>query len=247
MHSHCGRDAPIRQKLRILGIHATSCSFGVIPINTGNFLAFQAFQAQISVQINQKHSSELIMKNKQFWTGVAAGAAATVGTAWALRLSGRSRIIRLEKSVQIGRSVEDVFQSWCELESLPRFTSLLRSVRRFGDRSHWIAEVGGQSVEWDAEVVQVLPNQAIGWRSSAGSQHTGRITFAPIGDQTLVHVQMNYAPRPWLLLPVFATLAGSIEGYIEQALRDVKSALESRRGGIAGTTEAREPSVATGT
>jgi uncharacterized membrane protein len=190
------------------------------------------------------------MKNKQFWGGVAAGAAATVAAAWAVGLSGRggrSRIIRLEKSVQIGRRLEDVFQNWSELESLPRFTSLLRSVRRVGDRSHWIAEVGGRPFEWEAEVVQVLPNQSIGWRSLGGAQHTGRITFAPVGDQTLVHVQMNYAPQPWLLRPLYATLSGRIEGYIEQALRDVKTALESGRGSTAAQKEPAAPSVATGT
>jgi len=211
------------------------------------------YRSQLSKLVlrqNRQHSSELIMKTKNFWTGVAAGAAATIGTAWVLSLTGRggnSRIIRLEKSVQIGRPIEDVFQSWCDLETLPRFTSLLRSVRRFGDRSHWIAEVGGRPVEWDAEIVQVLPNQSIGWRTTQGAQHTGRITFAPVGDQTLVHVQMNYAPKVWLLRPVFATMVGQIEGYIEQALRDVKSALESRSGTGPRRQEAAEPSVATGT
>lgn len=190
------------------------------------------------------------MKTKSFWTGVAAGAAATIGTAWIVGLAGRggnSRIIRLEKSVQIGRTVEDVFQCWCDLETLPRFTSLLRSVRRFGDRSHWIAEVGGRPVEWDAEIVQVLPNQSIGWRTTGGAQHTGRITFAPLGDQTLVHVQMNYLPKMSLLRPLFATMAGQIDGYLEQALRDLKSALESGHGAASRRQEIAEPAVATGT
>lgn len=189
-------------------------------------------------------------KSNNFWTGVAAGAAATIGTAWALSLTGRggsSRIIRLEKSVQIGRPLEDVFQNWCDLESLPRFTSLLRTVRRFGDRSHWIAEVGGRPVEWDAEIVQVLPNQSIGWRTTQGAQHTGRITFAPLGDQTLVHVQMNYVPKVWLMRPLFATMVGQIEGYIEQALRDVKAALESGRGIKSRPSEQSAPTMATGT
>ncbi len=187
------------------------------------------------------------MKNKQFWGGVAAGAAATLGAAWALGLAGkggRSHIIRLEKSVQIGRSLDDVFENWCDLESLPRFTSLLRSVRRDGDRSHWIAEAGGRPIEWDAEVVQVIPKQSIGWRSVRGMKHSGRVTFAPVGDQTLVHVQMNYAPSPWFVRPLFSPLAGQLEGLIEQALRDVKSALESGRG---RTVQERVPTQATGT
>ncbi len=189
------------------------------------------------------------MKQRHFWAGVAVGAATAAGGAWALALLGRggqSRIIRLEKSVQIGRPVEDVFKTWCDMEALPRYTNLLRNIRRSGDRSFWVAEVGGIPLEWDAEIVQVVPNESIGWRSVEGVRHSGRVTFSPIGEQTLVHVQMNYAPKLWFLRPVFAPAVGMMEGYIEQALRDVKMAVESGRGKFA-QKEPTEPTQATGT
>jgi uncharacterized membrane protein len=173
------------------------------------------------------------MKQRHFWAGVAVGATAAAGSAWLLGLLGRggqSRIIRLEKSVQIGRPVEDVFQTWCDLEALPRYTNLLRNIRRSGDRSFWIAEVGGIPLEWDADIVHVTPNESIGWRSVEGVRHSGRVTFSRIGDQTLVHVQMNYVPKLWYLRPLFSPAIGMMEGYIEQALRDIKTALESGRG-----------------
>lgn len=190
------------------------------------------------------------MRQKHFWTGVAAGAAAAAGSAWLVGLLGRggqSRIIRLEKSVQIGRPVEDVFQTWCDLEALPRYTNLLRSIRRSGDRSSWTAEVGGIPLEWTAEIVQVIPNESIGWRSVEGVRHSGRVTFSRIGDQTLVHVQMNYAPRLWFLRPVLSPVVGVMEGYIEQALRDVKMVLESGGGKFALQKEPTAPTQATGT
>ncbi|HEU5401120.1 MAG TPA: SRPBCC family protein [Terriglobales bacterium] len=190
------------------------------------------------------------MKQRHFWTGVAVGAAAAAGSAWLVGLlgrGGRSRIIRIEKSIQIGRPVEDVFQTWCELETLPRYTNLLRSVRRSGNHSFWVAEVGGIPLEWDAEIAQVIPNESIGWRSVEGVRHSGRVTFSTIGDQTLVHVQMNYAPKLWFLRPVLSPAVGMLEGYIEQALRDVKSALESCSGKTASKNEPHAPTQATGT
>ena len=190
------------------------------------------------------------MNKKQFWTGFAIGSAATLGGAWAFGLAGRggrSRILRLEKSVQIGRSLEDVFQTWCDLEALPRYTSLLRRVTRTGDSSQWVAEIAGRPVEWRAELEQVLLNQSIGWRSVSGLRHSGRVTFSPIGDQTLVHVQMNYAPHPWFLRPLFSPMTGMLEGYIEQGLRDLKMALESGRGKTTAQKESAEPAEATGT
>ena len=187
------------------------------------------------------------MKQRHFWAGVAVGATAAAGSAWVLAFVGRggqSRIIRLEKSVQIGRPVEEVFQAWCDLEALPRYTNLLRNIRRSGDRSFWIAEVGGIPLEWDAEIVQVIPNQSIGWRSVEGVRHSGRVTFSRIGEQTLVHVQMNYAPKLWFLRPIFSPAVGMMEGYIEQALRDIKLVLERGRGKSATQNE---PTQATGT
>lgn len=189
---------------------------------------------------------------KQFWGGFATGAVAVVGGAWAFGLLGRggsSRIVRLEKSVQIGRSKDDVFRTWCDLERLPQFSSIIQNVRRWGDRSHWMVNVGGQPFEWDAEIVQVIPQQAIGWKSISGAKHSGRITFAEIGNDTLVHVQMNFAPKFWLLRPAVSPMAGTIEGYIEQVLRDFKAAMESGKG-IKAAPQQEEPTApaqATGT
>lgn len=190
------------------------------------------------------------MAKKDFWGGFAAGAAAVIGGAWIAGLIGRggsSHIVRLEKSVQISRPVDEVFETWSELESLPRFTNILRSVSRHGDASHWVAQVAGRPVEWQAEVTQVIPNQAIGWKSVSGTKHSGRINFSELGGQTLVHVQMNYAPRPWILRPFFSAVSGQLESYIEQGLREVKAALEAGRGTRPGAQESRVPSQATGT
>jgi uncharacterized membrane protein len=189
------------------------------------------------------------MERKHFWSGFAAGAASVAAAGWIIGLLGRggsSRKVRLEKSVQIGRTLEDVFATWSDLESLPRFTSLLRNVSREGDHSHWVAEIAGRPVEWDAEVTQVIPNQSIGWKSISGTRHIGRVTFSPLGDQTLVHVQMNYAPHPWFVRPIVAGFVGRLEGYIEQGLRDLKAALESGAGKRGSQTN-REPTQATGT
>ncbi len=192
------------------------------------------------------------MRKKDFWSGFGVGAASAVAGAWIFGLLGRgghSHIVRLEKSVQIARPVSEVFATWSELERLPRYTTLLRNVSRHGDRSYWVAEIAGRPFEWEAEVVQIIPNQSIGWKSLSGTKHSGRITFSELGGQTLVHVQMNYAPKAWVLRPLFATLSGQMESYIEQGLRDIKSAIESGRGKqiTPESEEVRTPSQATGT
>src|ERR671938_1402632 len=62
--------------------------------------------------------------------------------------------IKVEKSVEINRSPEELYRFWRNFENLPRFMNHLESVTSLGDdRSHWVAKApAGTRVEWDAEI-----------------------------------------------------------------------------------------------
>ncbi len=174
-----------------------------------------------------------------FWTGFGVGAAVGAAAAMLPQLVGpnaSSRIIRLEKSVQIGRRVNEVFDAWRDFDRLPRVSDNIASIRHFGSHSHWSVNLGGRIVEWEARTEQFIPNQAIGWKSLTGPKHTGRITFSPLGDDTVVHVTMNYVPPTRLLRPMMASMAGHLEGVIEKVLRDFKASVESRPVGVQGSS-----------
>jgi uncharacterized membrane protein len=186
---------------------------------------------------------------KKFWTGFTAGAVAGAGAAGASLLAWRAfgrvkngRILRLEKSIQIGRPVNEVFAAWSRLEDLPNRTGLVQEVRTEGDHSRWILNLGGRLVRWEAEVTQRIQNEALGWKSVGGPKHTGRIDFSPLGNDTLVHITMNYAP-PGQMGNLFSPLWGRLEHYIEQALRDFKASLEGKgqEGRIAEPSSERMP------
>ena len=169
--------------------------------------------------------------NAEFKLGMAAGIALGAAIFLAPELVGRARrshIVRLQKSIQIGAPVEEVFERWLNLQNLPRVSSDVREVARQGSLSHWRVRMGGTNLEWDAAIEQLIPNQSIGWKSLSGPKHTGRITFSPIGRDTLVQVTMNYAPPLRLFLPFVAPMSGRIEGIIERVLRDFKAAAEGR-------------------
>ena len=174
------------------------------------------------------------MAKRNFWRGFAAGAAAGAGSSAAVILSadwlGRSRrqVLRFEKSLQIGCPVERAFDAWVNLERLPQISDLVQEVRRDGDRSHWKVRVDDRSVEWDAEIEQFIPNQAIGWKSLNGPKTTGRVTFSRIGNDTLMQVTMNYAPPLSLFLPMTHTVDAEIQAHLEQVLRDFKAHLEGK-------------------
>jgi len=77
---------------------------------------------------------------------------------------------------------------------LPSRIPLVQKIIRWGGRFHWEIEIAGQQLAWDAIVTQFIPNEAIGWKSISGPKHTGRMPFSPLANDTLIHVQMNYAP-----------------------------------------------------
>jgi uncharacterized membrane protein len=159
--------------------------------------------------------------------GAGVGLAALLATRAFGRTSGQGRVVRLEKSVQIGRPRREVFEAWSRMDELPRKISFLESVRDFGLRSHWAVNIDGKRFDWDAETTQEIEGQAIGWKSISGPKHTGRINFAELGGDTLVHVVINYQP-PMGLGTLFTPAGAHLEQYLEQALRDFKSALEGK-------------------
>ena len=175
------------------------------------------------------------MATRRFWRGFAAGAIAGAGgfaaVTFLIRALVRGRtsgpVVRLEKSIQIGRPVPEVFRSWSDLNYLAEVSDIISDVHVSGRNSHWRVNVDGRTAEWDAKIEQFIPDQAIGWKSLSGPRHTGRITFSPIGEDTLIQVTMNYAP-PRIARPFAAPLADPLEGYIERVMRDFKAALEGK-------------------
>jgi uncharacterized membrane protein len=65
------------------------------------------------------------------------------------------RAIRVESSVDINRSPEDLYKLWRDFENIPAFMSNLVSVQVMDNvRSHWTARaIAGTTIQWDAEII----------------------------------------------------------------------------------------------
>ena len=143
-------------------------------------------------------------------------------------------MVRVHKSVTIKRPPETVYQFWRQLENLPRFMYHLQEVRATGDRrSHWVAKApAGQEVEWDAEIVEERPNEALAWRTLPGSdiQHEGSVRFkpAPADRGTEVEVQLLYDAPGGSAGALIATLFGEEPTQqIRDDLRRLKQVMET--------------------
>ena len=123
--------------------------------------------------------------------------------------------IRVDNSVEINKPAAELFRFWRNFENLPTFMRHLKSVKMLDDRrSHWIAEgPAGTSVEWDAEVINEVENELIGWRSLEGSEvdNAGSVRFSPTSDgrATRVSVSLQYNPPAGSLGAAVAKLLGT--------------------------------------
>jgi uncharacterized membrane protein len=116
-----------------------------------------------------------------------------------LALGGRSGI-HVDESVVINRPVEVLYRFWRNLQHLPQVMSHLESVERVTDTlSRWRAKgPGGTTLEWNAEIINDIPDSLIAWRSIEGSDvvSAGSVHFDPTvaGVGTRVRVRLQYSP-----------------------------------------------------
>lgn len=147
-------------------------------------------------------------------------------------LGGPAGVI-VEESVTINRPISELYRFWRNLENLPRFMSHLDSVERITDTlSRWRAKApAGTTVEWNAEIINEVPDQVIGWKSIEGSDvvSAGSVNFDDAGALgTRVRVRLQYSPPGGKVGDAIARLIGSDAAtQIRQDLQRFKQLVET--------------------
>ena len=142
----------------------------------------------------------------------------------------------VQESVTIDAPIETLFELWSDPSNLPRLLPYLRSVETIDDRlSHWVLEgPAGSCLEWDAEIINEVPFETIGWRSLPGADvaSAGSVRFREVGRHgTEVTVTMQYAPLAGRVGAAAAWLTGhGAASQVREALRQLKRKLETASG-----------------
>ena len=143
---------------------------------------------------------------------------------------------RVERTIRVKAPAAQVYQFWRNFENFPRFMEHVEEVRSMGGDgrlSHWkIQGPLGKTVEYDAELTQDHPNKAIGWNARDGDMNTsGTVTFTELGDQTEVHVIMQWASPPGGAVGEAASrILQDPEKMIEEDMQRFKDIAEGRVG-----------------
>jgi uncharacterized membrane protein len=107
---------------------------------------------------------------------------------------------RVEKSIEVNKPLRTVYDQWTQFEEFPRFMEGVEEVHQLDDKTlHWKAKIAGKIEEWDAEIVQQIPDQAIAWRHTRGTVNSGVVTFTPLdAERCRVTLAMEYDPKGFI-------------------------------------------------
>ncbi len=156
------------------------------------------------------------------------------------------RGIRVEKTITVGTSPDQLYAFWHNFENLPRFMRHLQSVKvADSKRSHWVVNgPAGIDAQWEAEIINDVPNELIGWRSVDGANvhNAGSVHFSPTPHGTEVKVVLRYDPPGGTIGATFAKLFGEDpDRQVQEDLRRFKMLIET---GELATTEGQPTGVA---
>jgi uncharacterized membrane protein len=100
-------------------------------------------------------------------------------------------------SIDINAPVRAVYDQWTQFEEFPRFMEGVEEIRQDGPRNlFWKARIAGKEKQWEAEILEQVPDQRIAWRSIDGTPNSGEVMFVPLEEErTRVTLRMEYEPE----------------------------------------------------
>jgi len=150
----------------------------------------------------------------------------------------------IEKSIEVNVPVRVAYNQWTQFEDFPLFMEGIKQVKQIGEKKTlWVAEVGFKEKQWEADIIEQVPDTRIAWRNSTGVANVGIVSFIPLdGDRTKVTARITYHPES------FVEQAGDFLGFVsrrvEGDLERYKKFIEERghaTGGWRGEIHAGKP------
>ena len=104
---------------------------------------------------------------------------------------------KVEKSVLVNVPVSVAYNQWTQFEDFPQFMGGVTKVTQLSDdRLEWVAEIAGVKRQWEAKVLEQVPDRRVSWAATQGATNAGEVTFEDVGGgQTSVHLSLEYEPE----------------------------------------------------
>jgi uncharacterized membrane protein len=136
----------------------------------------------------------------------------------------------ITESIDVEAPVSRAYNQWTQFASFPLFMEGVDQVRQLSDtRTHWVTKVAGVTREFDATITEQLPDERVSWRSDAGPNHAGVITFHRLDEtHTRVTAQMDIDPEGFV--ENVADKIGVLNARVKGDLKKFKQFIESHDG-----------------
>jgi uncharacterized protein YndB with AHSA1/START domain len=131
-------------------------------------------------------------------------------------------------SLEVNAPLRAVYNQWTQFEEFPRFMEGVVEVRQQGPKTlFWKVNVGGKDKQWEAEILEQVPDTRIVWESVDGTQNRGMIAFEPLDpERTRITLTIEYEPEG--LLEKAGDALGIPSSQVEGDLKRFRDFIEKR-------------------
>jgi uncharacterized membrane protein len=137
-------------------------------------------------------------------------------------------------AIDVNAPLRAVYNQWTRFEEFPRFMESVVEVRQLSPNTLlWKVSIGGKEKEWEAEIVEQVPDSRIVWESVDGIQSSGMVTFESLDlEHTRITLALEYEPEGFV--EKAGDAIGIPSGQVERDLQRFKDFIE-KRGSAAGS------------
>ena len=136
--------------------------------------------------------------------------------------------------IEVDVPADKAYAWWRGLTNLPSVMPDVESITAStadATTTHWkVHGPLGKSVEWDARIVEDVPNEKIAWASVGGDNTvatSGAVRFDDHGGSTGVEVPLTYDPPAGVVGEAVAKLFADPQDKVEKAVAAFKEQIES--------------------
>ncbi len=108
------------------------------------------------------------------------------------------KVTNIVESIDVGVPVDVAYNQWTEFRDFPSFMKKVENVDQVEDaKLHWKAQVLWSHREWDADILDQIPDERIIWRSKGAKGHVdGAVTFHELSPRmTRILLVLEYHPQ----------------------------------------------------
>lgn len=157
---------------------------------------------------------------------------------------------KVEKKILVNVPISIAYNQWTQFEDFPQFMSGVKSVTQTDEtHTNWVVEIAGVRRQWDATILEQVPDKKVSWAATEGATNAGSVSFEDVGGgQTQVYLELEYEPEG--LVEKIGDKLNVIENKAEGDLERFKAFIESEgyatgawRGTVGSGTTGDSPGI----